>query len=368
MLLVGLGGALLACWLWVRLLGWFLRLERISPSGYTRVGEPFREVFELSNKAIVPCLWLEALDLSEVPGYNAGALTAVGMRKSKRWRSNGAFTRRGEFYLGNYEVVTGDPLGVYTMTQHYTQSSPIIVLPPRINIDHLEIASGRRAGRHRNPLALEQSNTPLGLREYMPQDGQRRIHWPSSAKQRKLMVRTFERIAADKWWVILDMDRTWLRGEEDHSSIEHAVTIAMSLIERATREKFAVGLIMHDIYGERVIKPQRNQAHQLRLSRELALAEPSDVSIQTLLENVSARPDLTGTVIVVSANPTDTWLSELIKIRKRRASLTVIQPDLGDYPSLDGGPLPQSDLPLMLTNLGAMHHLISPNFIARQLS
>ena len=122
-LLVGLGGAWLASYLWARSLAHGLRLVREMRFGWAQVGDRLEERFTLVNEGMLPGLWVEVVDHSTVPDYRVSRVSGVGGGSKSRWHTKGVCTRRGLFTLGPTTLRTGDPFGLYTVTLHNTDSS-----------------------------------------------------------------------------------------------------------------------------------------------------------------------------------------------------------------------------------------------------
>ena len=99
-LLVALGGALVTGYLWVRSLGGNLRLTRAMRYGWAQVGDRVEERLELTNRGVVPALWVQVADHSTMPGYQVERVSSVGSRDATRWRVTGACARRGPIVGG----------------------------------------------------------------------------------------------------------------------------------------------------------------------------------------------------------------------------------------------------------------------------
>jgi len=65
-------------WLWTRLGTAKLAISRTAPGGAYEVGEDFVEVLTVSNPAMVSLPWVEVLDGSSIPGYDAGRANQRG--------------------------------------------------------------------------------------------------------------------------------------------------------------------------------------------------------------------------------------------------------------------------------------------------
>src|SRR5207302_11121282 len=60
------------CWLWARLGSRGLVIERDAPQGAYQAGERFTETMVVQNRAPLSLPWVEVIDRSGVPYYDAG--------------------------------------------------------------------------------------------------------------------------------------------------------------------------------------------------------------------------------------------------------------------------------------------------------
>jgi hypothetical protein len=115
-------------------------------------------------------------------------------------------SRRGVIQVGPATTVQGDPLGLMRRTVTWTERTELFVHPRTVALETLG------AGLLRD---LEGSTTEdvsmsdlafHALREYQPGDDRRHIHWRSSARVGKLLVRQFLDTRRSHICVIVDPD------------------------------------------------------------------------------------------------------------------------------------------------------------------
>jgi len=117
-----------------------------------------------------------------------------------------------------------------------------------------------------------------GVREYSPEDGFRCIHWKSSARFGRLMVREFESNTVTSVVVLLDAYRHFVSGPGHWSNLEYQVRAAASICGHLA------GLYCNVAFGaggERcVIMPSRPAAEvQQDILYTLATLQPGDVPL-----------------------------------------------------------------------------------------
>ncbi|MFB9501904.1 DUF58 domain-containing protein [Saccharothrix mutabilis subsp. capreolus] len=135
-------------------------------------------------------------------------------------------SRRGLAGLAVARTVLGDVVRVRVVPR---------VLPVR------GLPGGVRRGHVGADERVERGGTDLvGLREYVPGDDLRRLHWATSARTGTLMVREDADPARPHLAVLLDDDA---RGYPDPARFEDAVEVAASLVTVAVAEGHPVRLL-----------------------------------------------------------------------------------------------------------------------------
>lgn len=360
-LIVGFGGALLIGYLWARSLARGLRLSREVRFGWAQVGDRFEERFTLVNQGWAPALWLEVIDHSTLPGYEAGRGTGVGGRSRVHWRAEAICKRRGLFCLGPTTVIAGDPFGLYTVRLHYPASLPFLVMPPIIPLPAIQVAAGGRGGEGRpRPHALERAISASSVREYLPGDSPRWVHWRTCARRDALFVRLFDGTPANDWWVVLDMDRRVQVGEGEGSTEEHGVILAASMADQGLRLGRAVGLAAH---GEDMVwfPPARGEDTRWEILRALALLSPGSLSLKELLDWGRLRMSRYAGLVIITPAVEGDWIEALVPLLNRGAVPTVLLLD----PASFGGSRTSRSVAGVLTDLGIVHYIITRDMFDR---
>jgi uncharacterized protein (DUF58 family) len=363
-LLAGLGSAWLISYLWARSLARELGLAREMRYGWAQVGDRLEERFTLVNDGWAPALWVELIDHSTMPDYQPDTVRHVGARSSNRWHTGGTCTRRGLFTLGPTSLKTGDPLGLYTVSQRYVQSMALMVTPPVVPLPAIEVAPGGRAGEGKrpHPNTLERTVGAAGVRDYRPGDSLRWIHWRVSAHRDELFVRIFENTPASDWWIFLDMDQRVRAGQGRDSTEEHSVILAASLADRGLRSGRSVGIVTH---GEDLtwLPPTGGDDQRLAILRALALATPGTRPLADLLRQGRALPAsaLRTSLVIITPSAEGEWIEALLPLLEQGAAPTVLLLDSVSY----GGSSDMGGTMALLTDLGVARYLITRDLFDR---
>lgn len=360
-LLAGLGGAWLSGYLWVRILAKNLSIRREMRFGWAQVGDRLEERFTLSNRSGVPALWVEVIDHTTMPEYQVSRAVYLSGSSANRWTTQGVCNLRGLFSLGPTSLHSGDPFGIYSLEISDPKSVNLMVTPPIVPLPSIEVAPGGRSGEGRpRPDAPEQTVSSSGVREYVPGDSLRWIHWPTTARRDELYVRLFEGTPAGDWWIILDMDQSVQVGEGQNATQEHGIILAASLADRGLRTQRSVGLVANS--QELVwLPPKQGDAQRWEILRALALAEPGERSLSDLLGGIKPSLGKDSSLILITPNMSGKWIEMLLPLYWIGCVPTVLLQD----PVSFGGNSRVDELLPGLVEMGIAHYVIPRELLDR---
>lgn len=360
-MLLGLGGVWLIAKLWARSMAKNLHLKREMRFGWAQVGDRLEERFTLINKSRLPGIWVAVEDHSDIPDYQAGVVTGVEAGSSNQWRTQGICSRRGLFSIGPTTMRTGDPLGLYTVEQYKPQSTTLMVTPPIVPLPEIEVAPGGRAGQGRpRQDAPERTVSASGVREYVPGDNLRWIHWRTSARKDDFYVRLFESTPAGDWWIILDLEQGIQAGDGANSTEEHGVVLAASLADRGLRMGRSVGLAA---YGETFVwlPPKEGDGQRWEILRSLALLSLTQHSLVELLTAIRRTLGRNTSLVIITPNTNGSWLESLLPLLWQEAVPTVLLLD----PKSFGGRGDTRVITEELSKLSIHRYVITPGLLNR---
>lgn len=296
------------------------------------VGDVLEERFLLVNGSLLPVLWAEVLDRSNLPGYQSSRVEAVEGESVKEWTTSGICRQRGLFTLGPWEVRMGDPFGLFLVTHRYPETRSILIYPRVVHLPPLQlplgVASGVARSSHRTS---EPTLLTATVRDYVAGDPLKRVHWISTARRQRLMVKEYDREPTGDVWICLDMDAAVQAGEGEESTEEYGIILAASSAAEWLQANRAVGLIA---FGTEVnlLPPQRGRAQLWRILQALARARVSPAwPLPRVLREVAPSLGWGRTVAVFTPRLEADWLGGLLDLRARGLSLAVILLDAGSF-------------------------------------
>jgi uncharacterized protein (DUF58 family) len=251
-------------YLWSSLSMRGIRFTRQARLLRASVGDLFEERFEIANAVRQSCAWLEIDDRSSLPpAEGSRLLTNLAGRQKRSYTARTWLTRRGAFPLGPTLLTSGDPFGLFSVQKSLPAKDVLVVLPMTVHISAFPVPRGLLpGGKAIRQKTMDVTPHAAGVREYVPGDPMKRIHWPSTAHRQRLMVKEFEQDPQAEIWLFLDAQRAvhsalpqelqrleagWWMQRRVHvrlpeDSFEYAVSAAASLARYFLADRRAVGL------------------------------------------------------------------------------------------------------------------------------
>lgn len=170
--------------------------------------------------------------------------TRLGPYERVTWRLPVRCARRGVHAIGPSALRSSDPLGFFTGRRDDDGVQEVVVYPRVRPVPRLELPVRFTVGERRAPKQLVPDPLRVvGVRDYLPDDPMKAIHWKASARQGKLQVRVTEPTTTLQFAVILNIE-TFNRYWEgiDVQMAERAIETAASLAVAALDRRWSVGL------------------------------------------------------------------------------------------------------------------------------
>jgi len=350
-----LGAVLIGSFLWSWTAVNWVRIARFTPARRAQVGHLLNERFTVANRSIFPKLWLEVRDHSTLPNHHASRVvpTVLPLR-SYAWETNTICTRRGQFTLGPMTVTSGDPFGLYQFPRRIGAQSTIIVYPLTVPVHRFAAPAGTLSGgeavRQRTHVV---TTNAAGVRDYIPGDAFNRIHWRSTMRRDRLMVKEFELDPLADVWVFLDLSRaslverpqarangngTYVAGTLPPSTEEYAITVAASLVQYFVNRGRALGFVTYAPHRE-LVQPDRGARQLTRVLEILAVARSeSERSLHDMLGLESTHLARGTTAVIVTATQDDSWLAEAHTMTRRGIRVICVLVDARSFGAPPAGP------------------------------
>ena len=222
---------------------------------------------------------------------------------------------RGLINVGPARAVRSDALGLLRRVRMWDEPVLLHVHPRTVRVpfdatgfqlDVEGVATGK----------LSSSDVSFhALRDYEPGDDRRAVHWQSTARLGKLIVRQYEETHRSHHVIVLDTSRdAW-----DHDSFETAVSVAGSLGLANLRESRPVSLSTTEGW-----LPSGVAMRMLDALSEVKARSFGDLS-RRVREAVAQRPGVSALTLIVGPNVTDIEAAHLARLAPIDVPVSIIR-------------------------------------------
>ena len=202
-------------------------------------------------------------------------------------------------------VTSGDPFGIFRTSRKLADGANIVVYPKAVPLPAFGRVPGELPGGALQG-ARVQFSTPnvSSVRDYRPGDAFNRIHWPTTARTNRLMVREFELDPTADVWIVLDLNADAHTGTGLESTEEYAVnataSLAVHLLEPGPRRRPGV--------ANRHVARRPGPRQAERILEVLALVRASSqLTLSAMLSAETSRFARSSTLIVVTPSTDEAW-------------------------------------------------------------
>jgi uncharacterized protein (DUF58 family) len=327
-----------------------VQIARRTRSRRSAVGKIAEESLAVRNTGLLPKVWLQVFDHSTLPFHRISqVINALPPKRQRNWAVRTTCRRRGQFRLGPITLSSGDPFGLFQFKRQLRPTSSIVVYPAVIPIPSFAPPLGQLPGGDAVRRRTHYITTNVsGVRDYAPGDSFSRIHWRSTARTGRLIVKEFELDPTADIWIFPDMYRrvqhslplpeeepedpliAILRGhkrpdiELDPATEEYIVAVAASVTQHFIHRDRAVGMIA---YGGRreVIQPDRGHRQLTKVLETLAMIEASgDVPLPYVLLNEGQQLGRGVTLVVITPEMDMSWVVASRELMRRGISIIAV--------------------------------------------
>jgi uncharacterized protein (DUF58 family) len=314
-------------------------------------GEETRLILEFVNAKPLPLAWLLVHDrfpkqvelltdeVVSVPTQLTALFTTL---LSLRWyervihthRVRG--TQRGRFRFGPAQLASGDVFGFRRSERWDQRADDLIVYPKIVPVEVLGLPAGRPMGEwlgHRR--IVEDPLRFAAVRDYVPGDMLRAVHWKASAHTGTLQTKIFDPSNALSLILAVDVQTALYGYSYMPECLELIICAAASLAVEALNQRYAVGLYSNGIglEGERGIgvRPGRHPQQMPFLLAQLASLTSFHGRLFTeMLEELRLQLPFGATVVAITGMAGNAIYEVLLAIQE--AGHPVLLLTVGDDP------------------------------------
>jgi uncharacterized protein (DUF58 family) len=316
---------------WVRLAS---RPPHVSRHGAARdvlEGDDVRVELEVRATSALPPPTLVA---HERPGSLGERRVELGRVGRRRYAAGYALERvpRGRYVFETVRLTIEDPFSLARAEIVQGEPQVLVVYPRLVPLDRLFSESGAYAQEGRRLLLRRPAGFELhSVREYAQGESLRSVHWRSTARRGRLMVKELEDAPREEATVLLDGDETAGAGE----SFEVAVRAAGSILQAHHRRGRRCALVVNSALRES--QAVATDAGWRRALEILASAEPTARTPAFALLQADGGIAARSLELVVVTSRVDVPLVDRLVQRalsRRGVSLVYVEAAPGPQPQL----------------------------------
>lgn len=310
-------------------------------------GERVPLQIEIENRKLLPLTWLRVQDpwpkavgpeeddaLAPTHLPTQGLLTNVfSLRWYERAKRNYTlkFRKRGVFAVGPAKMESGDLFGIFERSEQRDPVELLTVFPELIPFNDLHLPADDPFGDRRSRRRLyEDPNQPIGVRDYLPEDSFRRVHWPATAHTGQLQVKVYQPTSANIMVVCLNVS-TFARHWEGMNPdlLEHVIKVAATLATKGIEDGYRVGLIANGCLAHADqpfrIPPGRSPKQLASLLEALAGVTPVVTGpFENFLIKQVPRISYGATLLIVTSVTNPELFETLVQLKHHGRHITLL--------------------------------------------
>lgn len=302
-------------------------------------GEETDLSIEITNAKPLPLPWLWISDrfpqdlalvtgkLSTTVGDEEETLSFLYDLMSIRWYERLQRTyrirgnRRGLYEFGPVSLISGDLFGLDQKYERFDSTDRLMVYPKVVPVTELGLPFERPGGEVKaTRKVIEDPLRMATVREYVPGDSPRHIHWKNSARAAKLQTKVFDPSANPTLVIFCDLQTHYYPYNFVPEFLELVITACASIALHALDMRQAVGLYVNG--GPRnagywtFVPPGRSPSQATQILDTLApLVGFRLVPLHQLLRRAIPVLPYGSTIMPITATVNDELFATLLRIR-----------------------------------------------------
>jgi len=356
-------GIIILSYIWAKFSLSPITIECTAREYRQQIGQYFKEKFVINNQSILGRLWLEIQDVSALndqPG--SVVISHLAPNESRTFLTRTLLAQRGKFPLGPLKIISGDPFGIFRASSLAQVKHHVLVYPQIFKLDGFPTLPGYLTGGHqKKQKTTEVPPYAAGVREYQPGDPLSRIHWKTTARRDRVMVKEFEQDPQTQVWLFIDCNSSYAAGI-DHldtgshrgasqigriyqgelvppHTFEYLISAAGSVADYYIRQNYNVGLASSgEIWFD--LPMERGERQYQKLMEAFALIKcDGNTPVTELVETKSQKVNRGSTIVLFTSENTDHLSRAVGNMLRHKYQPIVVYAESGSFGG-SNGPFP----------------------------
>ncbi|MDF2673536.1 MAG: hypothetical protein K0R09_1801 [Clostridiales bacterium] len=271
--------------------------KKMLPVTFLQINEEYPSIIEYKNRAFTK-------KTLETMLHSMTMIILPYQRVKRKYKVSAS--KRGRYLCKDVSLITGDILGLKVFNETLPFLQEIVVFPRSISLDEELIPYGDFYGDISvKRWIIEDPIVTVGIREYTGTEPQKTIHWPSSLKGGRLMVKKFDYTTDNKVMLVLNVESYkpfWT--SIDHVKIEKCISFVRVIAEELEEKGISYGFESNgQIMGEsndKVIMPGWGSQHFNDIIERLGRIDYSiNIQFENMILDIITMNIKYGTYIMV---------------------------------------------------------------------
>jgi uncharacterized protein (DUF58 family) len=268
---------------------------------------------------------VEVEDTTTIPGVSFRHVSGLGFAVPfSKLEASATLRKRGSFTLGPLVVRISDPFTLFPQEVQFAGQEKALVYPRIVALPDFAAPNPHLVGDHsRRQRANIVSTDVASVREYAAGDSISRIHWLTTARTGRLMVKQFDQGSSSHMWTLFDQHRDAQAGSGEESTDEYGATLAASVIDKYSRSFLPVGYSAHGSLSL-VTYPDRSAAHREHVMEHIASSLPvGDTPLLEMLGALERDFSQSTSLVVITAAGDGDWVAAIVGLQRRGVRVSV---------------------------------------------
>ncbi|MDV3426016.1 MAG: DUF58 domain-containing protein [Bacillota bacterium] len=311
--------------------------KREISSGWVEIGEEFHISTIIENRKLLPVTFLQVtetfpsemkykydtdLKSSNDKLYHTTTMMILPFQRIKRDYIV-KLNKRGKYILRDVTLTAGDLVGLSTIEKQIEFSQELVVFPKPLDIE----SEASKAGDYIGDISakryiIEDPIVTAIIREYTGFEPEKTIHWPSTLKTGKLMVRNFDFTVDNSVFIILNIEcsKPFWSGI-DSGSIEKCYSAARKVIDDLESSHIKYGFVSNaqtgdNFNGNKFISPSLGRDHYYNILDSLGRSDYGvSLGLETLLGNLLSAHISCRTFVIITPAVLETYADIINQVR-----------------------------------------------------
>ncbi len=322
-----------------------LSYRREFSSNRVEIGEEFKIETILENHSVLPISFLQVIE--QIPKevrykyrqeefernnertHEMSLFLLPKQRVIRRYAAT--FDQRGRHFFRNVALCGGDFFGFTTEDRLELMDHDVIVYPNSLDLEAELVSYGSEYGDISvRRWIISDPILTAGLREYTGNEPQKHIHWPSSIRQNRLMVKNFDFTTDNRVMILLNVESnrpySALRADEIEKCLSVTRAVMEELENKGVPYGFASNIYYHDSSdGKGYIPAGQGADHFFGILDLLAITNfHSWKTVEELLECFRSGQDRYETFIIITPIVLTEYIEGLNLLAKHAGKTTII--------------------------------------------